>query len=126
MNRDVFPLPTLGKTLERAAEDVYNGRGFVIVRGLDPDIFSVEDSTTIYLGLSSYIAERRGMQDQRGSMLSMLLVTTLKFRGLLTCSIIVHVMKKDSDGERNIDNLDKVITSTPSLTYLCYEANALA
>ena len=70
----MFPLPTLGKTLERAAEDIYNGRGFVIVRGLDPDTLSTEDCTTIYLGLSSYIAERRGMQDQRGTMLSMILV----------------------------------------------------
>ena len=78
VHRDVFPLPTLGRTLERAAEDVYNGRGFVIVRGLDPDTLSVEGSTTVYLGLSSYIAKRRGMQDQRGSMLSMILVAALK------------------------------------------------
>ena len=108
----MFPLPTLGKTLERAAEDLYNGRGFVIVRGLDPDTLSVADSTIIYLGLSSYIAERRGKQDQRGSMLSMISVTASKLKALITCSIIVHVMKRDLDGERNIDNLDKVSTST--------------
>ena len=108
----MFPLPTLGKTLERAAEDLYNGRGFVIVRGLDPDSLSVADSTIIYLGLSSYIAERRGKQDQRGSMLSMISVTALKLKVSITRSIIVHVMKRDLDGERNIDNLDKVSTST--------------
>ena len=110
----MFPLPTLGKTLERAAEDIYNGRGLIIVRGLDPDTLSVEDSTLIYLGLSSYIAERRGKQDQRGSMLSMTSVTALKFKLFLTRSIIVHAMKRDFDGERNIDNLDKVSTLTSS------------
>jgi hypothetical protein len=50
--------------------DVYEGRGFAILRGLDPDAYSVEDLTVVYLGLSSYIGERRGKQDQRGSMLS--------------------------------------------------------
>jgi hypothetical protein len=40
------------------------------VRGLDPDAFSVDDLTTIYLGVSSYIGEGRGKQDQRGSKLS--------------------------------------------------------
>lgn len=41
------------------------------MRGLDPDAFSIEDFTVMYLGVSNYIAERRGKQDQRGSMLSM-------------------------------------------------------
>lgn len=40
------------------------------MRGLDPDAFSVEDLTAIYLGVSSYIGEGRGKQDQRGSKLS--------------------------------------------------------
>jgi hypothetical protein len=50
--------------------DVYEGRGFAIVRGLDPDAYTMEDLTVVYLGISSYIGERRGKQDQRGSMLS--------------------------------------------------------
>jgi hypothetical protein len=65
-----FPLPTLGKALKKSCEDVYNGRGFSIVRGFDPDTFSAEDITVIYLGVSSYIGEGRGKQDQRGSKLS--------------------------------------------------------
>lgn len=70
VDKDNFPLPNLGERLEKASEDVYDGRGFVIVRGLDPDTFLAEDFAVIYLGVSSYIAERRGKQDQRGSMLS--------------------------------------------------------
>ena len=76
VNRERFPLPSLGKTLEKAAQEIYNGRGFVVIRGLNPDNLSVEDSTVVYLGLSSYIGGRRGKQDQRGSMLSMFSVVT--------------------------------------------------
>lgn len=49
--------------------DLYAGRGFGIVRGLNPDDYELADLTAIYLGITSYIAEVRGKQDQRGSML---------------------------------------------------------
>jgi hypothetical protein len=49
---------------------LHHGRGFFVLRGLDPKAYSSEDITVIFLGISSYIAERRGKQDQRGSMLS--------------------------------------------------------
>lgn len=65
-----FPLPTLGSRLTDICTQVYDGRGFAIVRGLDPDAYSAEDLTIVYLGISSYIGGRRGKQDQRGSMLS--------------------------------------------------------
>lgn len=68
--RDTFPLPVLGMKLSAVCHDIYDGRGFAIVRGLNPDDYSVEDMTVVYLGVSSYIGERRGKQDQRGSMLS--------------------------------------------------------
>jgi hypothetical protein len=55
--------------METAREEIYEGRGFVTLRGLDVDAFSPEDLAAVYLGLSSYIAERRGKQDQRGTML---------------------------------------------------------
>ncbi|PVH87640.1 Clavaminate synthase-like protein [Cadophora sp. DSE1049] len=89
VNRSSFPLPTFGQTLEQAAEEVYDGKGFVIVRGLDPDAYTAEDLTVIYLGISSYIAERRGKQDQRGSML-------------------MHAMEREGD-----NNAAKVNTSPP-------------
>lgn len=70
VNRENFPLPNLGEALRKGRDDIYNGKGFFILRGLKPDDYSIEELTTIYLGVSSYIAERRGKQDQRGSMLS--------------------------------------------------------
>ncbi|KAL4965150.1 TauD/TfdA family dioxygenase [Aspergillus stella-maris] len=69
VSQTTFPLPSLGKTLAKVRSDVYEGRGFSIVRGLDPDAYAMEDLTVVYLGISSYIGERRGKQDQRGSML---------------------------------------------------------
>lgn len=65
----LFPLPDLGPILSGICNDIYLGKGFHIVRGLDPDDYPLADLTAIYLGLSSYVASRRGRQDQRGSML---------------------------------------------------------
>ena len=50
----------------------------MIVRDLEPDSFSAEDFIIIYLGISTYIAEKRGKQDQRGSMLSKAYPTALR------------------------------------------------
>ncbi|KAK0739985.1 hypothetical protein B0T18DRAFT_331684 [Schizothecium vesticola] len=64
-----FPLPTLGPRLLGLALAVHSGRGFALVRGLDPDDFSQEDNVVIFLGISSYIGPKRGRQDEEGNML---------------------------------------------------------
>ncbi|KAF4447183.1 taurine catabolism dioxygenase TauD [Fusarium austroafricanum] len=64
-----FPLPNLGKTLITIRDDVYHGRGFATLRGFNVDDLSPADATTAYLGLTSYIAERRGKQNQQGTMM---------------------------------------------------------
>ena len=71
VSRDNFPLPTLGAKLDKASEDVHNGRGFCVLRGIKPEDFSVEDLTLIFLGVQSYIADQRGRQDSKGNMLGM-------------------------------------------------------
>lgn len=63
-----FPLPTLGAKLKELSRDVHRGRGFCVIRGLDPASFRVEDLMLAYLGVQSYIAEQRGRQDKRGNM----------------------------------------------------------
>ncbi|KAI9660053.1 MAG: hypothetical protein M1821_001405 [Bathelium mastoideum] len=72
VSKDSFPLPNLGKNLENLRDQVYEGRGLAIVRGLEQEKYSATDLIVVYLGISSYIAERRGKQDQRGSMLGRL------------------------------------------------------
>jgi hypothetical protein len=69
-NRNTFPLATLGKKLATARDQIYGGIGVAIVRGVNADAYTNEEIATIFLGVSSYIAERRGKQDHRGSMLS--------------------------------------------------------
>ncbi|RYO88185.1 hypothetical protein DL766_002820 [Monosporascus sp. MC13-8B] len=69
INRDNFPLPTLGPLLEQLSHDVYNGTGFCVIRGINKDDYSVEDLTVIWLGIQAYIADQRGRQDHRGNML---------------------------------------------------------
>lgn len=49
--------------------NVYEGKGFGLVRGLNPLSYFTEDLTMMYLGIQSYIANRRGRQDEKGNML---------------------------------------------------------
>jgi hypothetical protein len=67
---DTFPLPTLGPKLQQVALDIHRGRGFAVVRGMNPDEFSPEDNVLVFLGISSYIGVQRGRQDEEGNMLS--------------------------------------------------------
>ncbi|KPM45634.1 hypothetical protein AK830_g919 [Neonectria ditissima] len=69
INRDNFPLPTLGSPLDDMSEDLHNGKGFVIIRGLDSPTFSGDYDTIAFLGLSAYVAPQHGRQDQDGSMI---------------------------------------------------------
>ncbi|RFU73525.1 hypothetical protein TARUN_8739 [Trichoderma arundinaceum] len=65
-----FPLPSLAPQLAQCARVVHEQRGFFVLRGLEGSRYSVEDSTTIYLGIASYIADKRGLQDRKGNVLS--------------------------------------------------------
>ncbi|KAL7784917.1 Clavaminate synthase-like protein [Trichoderma ceciliae] len=65
-----FPLPKLAPQLAQCARAIHEQRGFFVLRGLEGSRYSVEDSTTIYLGIASYIADKRGSQDRKGNVLS--------------------------------------------------------
>ncbi|OPB44845.1 hypothetical protein A0O28_0089830 [Trichoderma guizhouense] len=69
VDRDNFPLPNLAARLSQSARVIHEQRGFFVLRGLEESRYSVEDSTTIYLGISSYIADKRGLQDRKGNVL---------------------------------------------------------
>lgn len=71
VSRTNFPLPTLGTALDRIALDIHHGKGFAVVRGIDPKKYTVEDLTILYLGIQGYIANQRGRQDKKGNMLGM-------------------------------------------------------
>lgn len=70
INQFTFPLPKLGPALEDLTHQVHEGCGFAVLRGLQPWTYSKEENIIIYLGLSSYIGERRGRQNLAGSKLT--------------------------------------------------------
>jgi hypothetical protein len=66
MDRDAFPLPqTLAERLDGVSEACYNGLGFAVLRGLDPERYSEEQNALIFAGLASYVAPARAFQDQK-------------------------------------------------------------
>ncbi|KAH6949184.1 hypothetical protein DER45DRAFT_531381 [Fusarium avenaceum] len=64
-----FPLPTLHRKLASLRLDIHRGKGFALIRGLNPSEYSSTDLTTLYLGIRSYIANVCGRQDEKGNML---------------------------------------------------------
>lgn len=62
-------MPILSAKLKAINEDVYNGRGFAVLRGLNPQDFSIEDLTMIYMGVSTYAGNQVGRQDRMGNCL---------------------------------------------------------
>ena len=65
-----FPLPSLKQKLAALGAVLFEGKGFFILRGLDPQGFSVEENSIISLGVSSYIHEERASQNSTGEMIS--------------------------------------------------------
>ncbi|KAJ5633851.1 hypothetical protein N7528_001693 [Penicillium herquei] len=57
-----FPLPNLHSALRDLSNELHNGRGFFVLRGLRIDSYSREDNVIIYTGVSSHIGSIRGRQ----------------------------------------------------------------
>jgi hypothetical protein len=69
VSQELFPLPTLGNKLKTLTKKLTGGVGFFLIRGLDPKQYSSEANLVMYLGVSAYIGDKRGVQDERGNML---------------------------------------------------------
>ncbi|KAF1846002.1 Clavaminate synthase-like protein [Cucurbitaria berberidis CBS 394.84] len=63
LNQDTFPLPKLHSKLRAISNEIHNGFGFQVIRGLPVSTHSREDIVAIYAGLASHIAPIRGRQD---------------------------------------------------------------
>lgn len=63
VNMANFPLPKLAACLRDLAEEVHHGRGFFVLRGLNSARYSEEDNALLFLGISSYIGDIRGVQN---------------------------------------------------------------
>jgi len=52
---DTFPLPTLGGYLAGLGDELRYGRGFLLLRGLPREHYSVDDTARLYVGLGAHI-----------------------------------------------------------------------
>jgi hypothetical protein len=59
-----FSLPTLGPRLRRILDDVLNGRGFVLLRGLPVERWSKRQSATAFFGLGAHLGNARSQNAQ--------------------------------------------------------------
>jgi hypothetical protein len=55
MTREDFPIRGLARTLGQIAEELENGRGFVLMRGLPVERLSEDEASTIYWGLGCHL-----------------------------------------------------------------------
>jgi hypothetical protein len=64
-----FPLPALAPKLKaRVRDEVLNGRGFLLLRGLPVERWSVREAATAYFGLGAHIGSARS-QNAKGHVL---------------------------------------------------------
>src|SRR5215471_9134480 len=68
ISRQDFPLPTLGPVLDRLCDDVLNGRGFALLRGVPVEDRPIAESAVMYWGIGAYFGSARS-QNAKGHLL---------------------------------------------------------
>lgn len=63
-----FPLPNLGLRLDRLLDELLDGRGFVLIRGLPMERYGIEAAARAYWGIGSYFGTARS-QNARGDLI---------------------------------------------------------
>ena len=61
-----FPLPTLGPCLQAIRNEVADGRGFALLRGLPIERYSPDDARLLFWGLAGHVGTAEG-QDRAGN-----------------------------------------------------------
>ncbi len=65
ISQETFPLPNLHGKLRAISDEVYNGHGFKVVRGVPVRSHTREENIIIFAGISAHIAPVRGRQDRQ-------------------------------------------------------------
>jgi hypothetical protein len=68
ITREHFPLPTLGPELARITDDLINGRGVVLIRGVPVERYGKARASSIYWGIGAHIG-RPWPQNAKGHLL---------------------------------------------------------
>jgi hypothetical protein len=59
IRREDFPLPALGSRLQKVLDDVLNGRGFALIRGLPVERWTKLESAVAFFGIGAHIGAAR-------------------------------------------------------------------
>jgi hypothetical protein len=57
ITRELFPLPTLGPELRGITRELIDGRGMVLIRGLDVSRYSKDRASSIYWGVGTHLGQ---------------------------------------------------------------------
>ncbi len=68
ITKDSFSLPTLGPKLAEICDEVVNGRGFALIRGLPVGDWSIRQAATAYYGIGCHFGNARS-QNGKGHLL---------------------------------------------------------
>jgi len=68
--QDDFPLASMRSSIDRILNELEEGRGFILIRGLDAGRYSEEELKSLYYGLGLYMG-RSVRQNPRGDLLGM-------------------------------------------------------
>ncbi|PYP85909.1 MAG: taurine catabolism dioxygenase TauD [Blastocatellia bacterium AA13] len=68
IRREHFPLPTLGPRLKSLLDEVLNGRGFVLLRALPVERWTMQQAAIAFFGIGSHLGAARS-QNARGHVL---------------------------------------------------------
>ncbi|KAI1490998.1 TfdA family taurine catabolism dioxygenase TauD [Biscogniauxia mediterranea] len=101
LSPETFPLPSLHAELRRLSDELHNGHGFFVLRGLRVDEHSREENVMIYAGVSSHVAPVRGRQDH-------------KFEGRDADVVLSHI--KDLSGARQAGGGGGGVIGSPAYT----------
>jgi hypothetical protein len=57
IQRDDFVLPTLGSLLQRIQDDLQNGRGFALLRGIRVERYAIRQAAIAFFGIGAHLGE---------------------------------------------------------------------
>lgn len=69
MTRADFALPTLGAKLAGIRDEILYGRGFVQIRGFEPERYTADRNAIAFWGISMHLGERVASQNAKGHVL---------------------------------------------------------
>lgn len=65
ITQETFPLPNLNPKLRAISDEIHNGHGFKVVRGVPVQSHTREENIIIFAGISAHIASIPGRQDRQ-------------------------------------------------------------